>query len=538
MGLLNRLLPPRGLTSNRLIVLVAVFLMAFANHSFLLQLVKIYPLNAEDAGFLISVVIGFTGFLVVLFGLLCWRYTIRPLLIFTLMASANAAYFMDSYHVMIDESMLVNAMATDTREVGDLLSLKMAVYVLLLGVLPSLWVARVKLHDFRLLSRVKLLGITLVLMAGMALGFSDYYSTFFREHKPIRYYFNPGGYLYGSFKLVKHQYKSSHRTLTQIGLDAKTEEEETHTHRELLIVVVGETARADRFSLNGYGKETNPLLKKQDIINFPNVRSCGTSTAVSVPCMFSNLTTDGFEKDTALYTENALDVMARAGVQVLWRDNNSSSKGVADRMEYQDFRDAKLNPVCDEVECRDIGMLSGLQDYIDAHPDKDIAIVLHQMGNHGPAYYKRYPKEFEKFTPVCKTNELKDCSLEEIGNAYDNAILYTDYFLNEVIELLKKNGEKYETAMFYISDHGESLGENGLYLHGMPNFIAPDTQRHVPMIFWFGDNFGEINVKDIRSHKDQPFTHDNLFHTLLGFMEVESKAYDVQMDILKKKPRP
>ena len=202
-------------------------------------------------------------------------------------------------------------------------------------------------------------------------------------------------------------------------------------------------------------KRTNPLLKQEDIINFPNMSSCGTATAISVPCMFSITNKENYDSTKIRNSDNILDILKRAGVNILWRDNNSDSKGVALRVEYQDFQIPENNPICDD-ECRDIGMLSNLQEYIDSKKSGDIFIVLHQMGNHGPAYYKRYPKEFEKFTPVCKTNQLEECTQEEIDNAYDNAILYTDYFLSKVIELLKQNND-FETAMIYISDHGESL---------------------------------------------------------------------------------
>jgi lipid A ethanolaminephosphotransferase len=246
--------------------------------------------------------------------------------------------------------------------------------------------------------------------------------------------------------------------------------------------------------------------------------------------MFSIFGREGYSEKKGRETENLLDVLSHAGVHVLWRDNNSSSKGVADRVPYQDFQSSNSNPVCDE-ECRDEGMLTGLQDYIDNTGRGDILIVLHQMGNHGPAYYKRYPKEFEKFTPVCKSNQLEECTEEQIENAYANSVLYTDYFLSRVIELLKKNSKAYETAMVYMSDHGESLGENGLHLHGMPYFIAPDPQKHVAALMWFGDKF-KIDREALRSKAQVPFSHDNLFHTVLGLMEVHTSIYDKRLDIL------
>jgi lipid A ethanolaminephosphotransferase len=304
---------------------------------------------------------------------------------------------------------------------------------------------------------------------------------------------------------------------------------------ELIIMVLGEAARADRFSLNGYEKETNPLLKKEEIINFSNMYSCGTSTAESVPCMFSIFGQADYDYKKGISTENILDVLTHThDIKVLWRDNNSDSKGVALRVDYEDFRTSKTNTKCDEVECRDEGMLVGLEDYIKNNQGKDIFIVLHQMGNHGPAYYKRYPKEYEKFTPVCKSNQLEECTKEEVSNGYDNAILYTDYFLSKVINFLKPYSKDYETAMLYMSDHGESLGENGIYLHGLPYLIAPDEQKHIGSLIWFGgeDMKEDIDVDKLNSYKNQHFSQDNLFHTLLGLFEVDTHIYKKEMDIL------
>jgi lipid A ethanolaminephosphotransferase len=247
--------------------------------------------------------------------------------------------------------------------------------------------------------------------------------------------------------------------------------------------------------------------------------------------MFSIYPREECSEQKAVATENLLDVLRHAGTHVLWRDNNSDSKGVALRVPYQDFRQPGVNTVCDG-ECRDEGMLVGLQEYIDAQKEGDIVIVLHQMGNHGPAYYKRYPPEFERFSPVCATNQLNDCTQEEVVNAYDNAILYTDAFLAKVIALLKKNDPRFETAMIYIGDHGESLGEYGVYLHGLPYAMAPDNQKHVASIFWFGDNF-RINKQAIRAKAPERLSHDNLFHSVLGLLEIETAVYNPKLDITR-----
>ena len=178
-------------------------------------------------------------------------------------------------------------------------------------------------------------------------------------------------------------------------------------------------------------------------------------------------------------------------------------------------------------------MLIDIQNYIDEQNNNDILIVLHTMGSHGPAYFKRYPPEFEVFMPSCKTSQLNECTDEEITNAYDNTILYTDYFLSKVITILKANSVNSDTAMLYISDHGESLGENGLYLHGMPYFMAPDEQIKIPAFMWFDESISRIfDIESIKEKAQLPQSHDSLFHTLLGLMDVETELYKKDLDLL------
>jgi lipid A ethanolaminephosphotransferase len=376
-----------------------------------------------------------------------------------------------------------------------------------------------------------LAGGALMIMLALVLISSAFYAAFVREHKELRYYANPLTPVYASYKYLKTRVKSGPLELATIGADAQIPAEDID--RELVIMVVGETARADRFSLNGYERETNPNLARQDVISFTQVSACGTSTAISVPCMFAKSDHADFSPSETAATENALDVLRHAGVTVLWRDNNSNSKGVADRMPIEDFRSSATNPICD-AECRYVGMLSGLRDYIYQQEQGDILIVLHQMGSHGPAYFKRYPSEFHVFVPTCDTNELDSCSESEIGNAYDNTILYTDYFLGQVIELLRSYDDRFETVMLYASDHGESLGESGVYLHGLPYWLAPDAQKRVPVILWFGHNYDDVDVAAMRQLRDEPLSHDNLFHTLLGLFEIDSGVYDGSLDLLQK----
>jgi lipid A ethanolaminephosphotransferase len=405
-----------------------------------------------------------------------------------------------------------------------------------LGLLPAWLVIRFTPRGTTFKSELKsrvfasLLFIVLIILS--VIPFTADYSSFIREHRIVRFYANPTYSIYSAIKYISEQSTiKTNAPLNRIAQDAHLLDPAT-SKKELIIMVVGETARADRFSLNGYEKPTNPLLSKEDVISFSNVASCGTSTSVSVPCMFSSMGRKNYDKEKALNQENALDILAKNGIEVLWRDNNSDSKGVATKIPYEDFKSPTLNPVCDN-ECRDIGMLSGLDKFIEKHADKDMLIVLHQMGNHGPEYYRRYPKDFERFTPACQTGELRDCSQVEIDNAYDNAILYTDYFLSKVIEFLKKYDADHETAMLYVADHGESLGERGIYLHAAPYLIAPKAQTHVPVIAWFGTNF-DYSLEDIKPYKDQSLSHDDLFCTLLASYEIDSHLCKSEHEFLRK----
>jgi len=509
------------LRSYHIMVVVAVFLSATANLSFFSAVLDLYPW-ADNSGFIVSMVVLLVACLTLLMAVfslvLPWRITVSLFLL----VAAGTAYFSDQFGTVIDVDMIRNLAETDVAESSDLLSLNLILRVVLLGVLPVvlLWVYRSQQGSWgkRLISHGITALLALALMAACIFSFSSQYASFFREHKSVRYYISPAYPIYSAMQFAA-SFAPTADPIPFMSLEAVANILETEdAHAELVILVVGETARADHFSLNGYERETNPLLaKQQNLISFSNIHSCGTSTAISVPCMFSYSAHDNFNVNSARNTENGLDLLQKAGVNVLWRDNNSDSKGVADRVPFENFRSSERNPVCDE-ECRDIGMLDGLQTYID-NKSGDILIVLHQMGSHGPAYYRRYPPAFEKFTPACQSAELSDCSQQEIINAYDNTILYTDYFLSQVIALLSANSPKYETAMFYVSDHGESLGEAGMYLHGMPYSFAPEAQTHVPVVAWIGPS-SDIDYEQTLALKDQANSHDVVFDTLLEVFEV------------------
>jgi lipid A ethanolaminephosphotransferase len=519
-----------------MIVAVAVFVALFGNGSFFASAARVFGTSALDLVYLLTLFLQITALLILVLSALCHRLLVKPVLIAFLALSSVLAYLAAEYGTIFDQQMISNALQTDSAEATDLLSAELAAYLFFLGLIPSLavWRARLTHPDWRkeTISRLRLAGAAVATLLLAFLPFSAHNASLVREHREVTSKVVPAYALLSAFRLASRSVRLREAEHVAVGADAKLEPEDRH--RELIIMVVGETVRSDHWGLNGYARDTTPQLRRLGVLNFPEFWSCGTSTAMSVPCMFSNLGRAQFNQSDVARRDNALDVLARAGVSVLWRDNNSSSKGVADRVTYQDFKTPELNPRCEDGECRDEGMLHGLQEYIEAQKG-DILIVLHQMGNHGPAYYKRYPKSFERFTPVCRTNDLGSCSSEELNNAYDNAVLYTDDFLAKVIALLKNNDGNFETAMFYVSDHGESLGEWGMYLHGAPYMIAPDYQKHVPAVIWLGSAIEhDVDMASMEERRQRRWSHDNVFSTLLGFFEASSQSYVSEMDIIKR----
>ncbi len=515
-----------------LILATAVFISIFANSSFFQELTAIYPINSDNVLFLASTLIILIALTAFLLAVISPGRLLKPLLIFALLTSASAAYFMDSYHVIIDDVMLLNLLETDRAEALDLLSLRQGIYLLGLGIIPSYFIASIRVKRSTLLkhavSRMSFLFACVAVIAVTLLASGDSYASFFREHKQVRFYANPSYAFYSATEFVADSFANSAKPYQEIGLDAKHVNKDNR--RKLVVMVVGETLRSDHLSLNGYEQETTPKLEELHLASLPHVSACGTSTAVSVPCMFSFFGQDNYSQADALNTDNVLDVIQRSGVHVAWFDNNSDSKGVADRVPHFDFKSPDNNPLCD-IECRDLGMTSSLRAYTNSVPEDDILIVLHSMGNHGPAYYKRYPQSFEKFLPTCHNNQLEQCSSREIINTYDNAVLYTDYFLSQTINELESLSEKFETLLLYVSDHGESLGEHNLYLHGLPYSIAPKEQKEVPILVWLSDRWpARKRLYDNLSHWHNSGSHDNVSHSLLGILDVQTSLYDPSKD--------
>lgn len=508
-----------------LFFITSVFIVLVANSVFFEKLNVIYPWQ-NNIGFVVSLILLVTSFNILLMLLLNLVIPAKFLVIMLLFITAMVNYHAVVLGVLVDKTMIQNIIETNLDEAKDIINLGLLKEVILMAILPAATLLSVKVKKRTRLQKLRYQAIgivsTVLLIPILIAPFSAEYTSFFRLHKPLRYYTNPLYPVYSAFDYLADKIYSAN-DLSFITRTKQIQKNSSTLKPKLMIMVVGEAVRADHVSLNGYARDTTPNMSRQaNLLNFSQVSSCGTSTAVSVPCMFSFSGREDFDLSEAKRTQNVLDVLASSGVRVSWRDNNSSSKGVANRLPYQSYRSAEHNTICD-IECRDPGMLVDLQSYIDQQT-QDTLIVLHQMGNHGPAYFKRYPKSSEFFSPACQSAELSECSQSEIINAYDNAIRYTDQFLAEIIQLLQANSAQYHTGMLYVSDHGESLGENGIYLHGLPYTFAPNAQTHVPLMAWFSASY--IDIEKTKTHKEQTHSHDGISAALLALFQVSTDMSD------------
>ena len=488
-------------------------------------------------GMFIMLVLSFTACL----ALINYRYVLKPVLMLLLVATSVTSYFMNHYGTPIDWSMVQNVVETDNRESAELFSWPMLLSVTLLGVVPAIGLALLPLrygNGRRQLSiNLGTVAAALALAALLLLMMFKSLAPALHEHRELRFLLTPSNVIQAVSGYVTRKW-SAPLVVAPLGTDArKGPLWAGATRRTVTIIVVGETARADNFSLNKYGRDTNPRLSRQaGLINFSNMQSCGTATAVSVPCVFSALGRHNYSNTRARSQEGLLDVFKHAGMDVVWLDNNSGCKSVCDRVRTIDLSlPVKGDPLCGDEECFDERLLRDLPEMIHT-ARQDMVIVLHQKGSHGPAYWKRHPASFKTFGPECETNDLSECSRESIVAAYDNTILYTDYVLSKAIDLLRDSAvrDDVDTSLMYFSDHGESLGENNLYLHGAPYVISPREQRHVPFMLWLSDGFRarfKLDQQCLAARADQEFSHDNIFHSALGMLDINTAIYNPKLDL-------
>ena len=538
--------PPRGaLRPATAIILAALWIASIANLALWRALAGLPELaNGRGLAFGIGFGVMIAAAHVALLSLLAWRWTLKPALALFLLSAAGGAYFMLSYGVVIDRTMMVNVLLTDTREARELLSWRLLGALLLLGVLPLALLWRTPLRWATPLRQAGHNAILLVascaLLAGAGGLFFQDLSATMRNHTQLRYLINPLNSFYAIAIMGRKPIQRSGVAVAPLGEDAHLPALAAGARPPLVIMVLGETARADHLGLNGYARDTTPRLAQERVVSLRNVWSCGTNTAASVPCMFSNLGREAFE-NRQTNTEGLVDVLQRAGLAVLWLDNQAGGcKGVCDRVPKVDYRQlqATAPELCADDECFDEIMLRGLDERIAQLPAerraRGVVVFMHQMGSHGPAYYKRTPAGFKKFMPECTTNALQQCPREQVVKAFDNTILYTDHFLASAIDWLKQRDNQWAPAMVYLSDHGESLGENNLYLHGLPYRFAPDVQKHVPWIFWLSPTFEQqsgVKLDFLARQQGEKLSHDHYFHSTLGLLGVQTQVHDPARDV-------
>jgi lipid A ethanolaminephosphotransferase len=466
------------------------------------------------------------------------RCAVKPLLSAVIVCTAFATHFMQSLGIYLDPSMLRNALHTDPAEARELLSAALSLHLLLYGALPLALLWRVKLikRSWRRAAAVRAatLLVSAAVLVGSLLAVFQPFSSLMRNQKELRYLVTPANVGWSLASAFVRDARGATQPRQAIGLDARPGP--TWPGREkprVVVLVIGETARAANWGLNGYMRQTTPRLAALPVVNFPRVRSCGTNTEVSLPCMFAPRGRRDYDEARVRGSESLLHVASRAGVIVHWRDNQSGCKGVCDALPNDDVRTFAPPGLCADGHCLDEGLIDGIDDRLAGARGTQLW-VLHQLGNHGPAYFRRYPPAFARFQPACTSDDLRQCSREEIVNAYDNALLYTDHVLGMLISRLQAASGKVDSAVIYVSDHGESLGENNLYLHGMPYAIAPDVQTEVPMVLWFSADMAKaagIDDACIRRRAHFPASHDHLFHTVLGLLDVRTALYEPEWDL-------
>jgi lipid A ethanolaminephosphotransferase len=513
--------------------LVATYLMALCNTTFWGHLFRLFE-GPSVAAFVFAAAVWSLMMLVI--SLLAVRQAQKPVLVALIMIAGITSFYMDTLGVMIDREMIQNAVTTTVAESKHLITPDLLLHVALYGLLPAALVLSVKIRRATVWRGLASWALVTAGSAALVIGllFTNLkgYSTVLRADKELMASIQPLAPMSGALRYAKMMLKSTNIELVQTGTNAKPGPYLAAAKKPVLMVIVaGETGRAASWSLGGYARETNPELAKRDILYFSQASSCGTATATSLPCMFSPLTREEYSYEGGLSNENLLDVLTHAGFRVEWWDNNTGHKEVAARVASR-FMTAEDGAEFCQPECIDGVFLKRLQTVADTMTENTV-IVLHQIGSHGPSYWLRYPADHEIFTPACKTPELTDCTTEEIVNAYDNTIAYTDYFLSQIIDQLDAQ-DRVIPAMYYVSDHGESLGEGGIYLHGTPYFMAPEYQTRVPMVVWMSDRFSAALGLDntcLGTQKDAEVSHDNMFSTILGMVDVVTTARDETLDL-------
>lgn len=543
-------LPPRfvfSATTEQASLAAAGFWVIAANQPFFRALLQGRGLeHASTWGLLAASAVALVALHLLLLTLVATRRTVKPLLALATLACALASFYIQQYGVYLDPGMLRNVLHTDVHEASELLSWSLLWHLVLYAALPLLLLGRLRIVSLpwrrALLVRSVTVALTVAVLIGALLSAFQPLVSAMRNQRELRYLVTPANVVWSVGNVLTSDLHKRATPRQAIGLDARAGPSWAERTKPMLVVlVVGETARAANWGLDGYARQTTPELARRDVINFASVTSCGTSTEVSLPCMFAPVGRRNYDEARIRGSESLLHVLARAGVGVTWIDNQSGCKGVCAGLPTATVQAADAPDLCTARHCLDDALVRMLDRRLAREVTGTQVVVLHMLGSHGPAYFRRYPPAFAKFQPACEADDLHACSREQIVNAYDNALLYTDHVLATLIDRLQAHSAQFDAALMYVSDHGESLGENGLYLHGIPYAVSPDVQTHVPMVMWLSRGLADASRIDegcVRQRARQPASHDHLFHTVAGLLDVRTAVREPAWDLLAPCRRP
>ena len=537
-------LPRFQASQTKLNLILALYFATILNYALYAKTLQLHPFQGETGDYFIFTIPLFIycGCLLI-FTLLAQPIVhkiIVPALLLISAAVSYSAIFLDVY---FNRDMLTNVLITTASESAKLITPSFIAWFTAFGILPTALYLRTQIQ-YRSLWReiLQRLATAAAAIAGIgiiAAFFYQDYASFGRNNPTIKDLIIPSNFIGAGISQYKHYRRSQ---IPYQVLDPKIRQRKPDNHTHVIVLIVGEATRAANWGLNGYARQTTPKLaaRGDSIFNFNNVTSCNTFTAGSLPCMFSPTPRADFDPIRAAKQDTLLDVLQRAGIQITWIDNDTGCKGVCSNIPFINVTEQNNPQYCKNGECRDEAMLPELDKALAqaAASQKDSLIIVHTIGSHDPTYSERYTPAQRLFTPTCDTNEINRCTQQELINTYDNTVVSVDGFIDAVISRVEQH-QNWESAVLYVSDHGESLGEKGVYLHSTPYAIAPKEQTHVPMIMWFSPLWHKNEGMDAaclrRNAQTQAYSHDNFYSTVFGTLDMDSttsQTYRPELDIL------
>lgn len=436
--------------------------------------------------------------------LLCLgRFVGKCIIAFTLFGDAVMLYFVNNYEVLITDEMMGNTVNTQFSEASGFFSFAFVLYVLLLCVVPCIFLFKQKIDYGSWKRFLATLGICVASMAALIFGNMKNWTWIDRNSTELGSLLAPWSYIVNTIRYYDGVRKANVKeTLLPDPVSVSPT-------RDVCVLFIGESVRRDRCSLYGYEKETNPLMRADSVKAYV-ANSEATYTSAGVRAILEPW-------ESSELNEILPNYLLRHGVDVIWRTNNWGEPPV-NTPKYYTF--SALKERYPEADSRYDGLLlEGLREEIEGSDSTKVFVVIHAYTNHGPAYDTNYPDRFRVFLPVCNTVEMSKTSKEELDNAYDNSILYTDYLVHSVIETLRAIPTR-RSMLLFVSDHGESLGENNLYMHGVPLSMAPKEQLEIPFVVWASDN-SSLRYKDL-PRVSQYF----VYHSILRFYGMDAPFYE------------